>query len=371
MHRIELRDKDFNLLEFLEKEAINLRFDYARIGGCGAFSFDLPRQYADEKYISGDHNIRIYIRNSDTKNYDLWYQGLIENKSPNISDRKEVLSISGYGYLAQLSRIYISETYTSQEISVIVKDILDTYVTPNTDITYDAGDIENTGFTADSLKFNTDVKRALETCANIVGSREWGVDKDRKFFFKAHSQVVGFREFVGGKIIKFSEDFSFKDIANRIVIQGGDVDGTPYTKTYNDALSQAKYNLRTKVIQNSSIVTDTVSSQFADAIFAEYSDVIKRAKCTKINITTPIESTIPIPLIQIMLSDTRYGEKKYGTFLYCGRVDRKIERVSYYFSKGNSEIINADLQLDYIRPSIAEAISQIEYQLEQQRSGAL
>jgi len=368
MHRIELRDKDFNLLEFLEKEAINPRFDYARIGGCGAFSFNLPRQYCDEKYISGDFNIRIYIRNETTKAYDLRYQGLIEDKSPNVVGGEETIRVSGHGYSAQLKRIQVEETYTGTEMSAIVKDILDTYITPNTDIAYDADDIENTGFTPDTLKFATDAQNALQTCADIVGNIEWGVDKNRKFFFKARSQVVGFREFIGGKITKFSEDYSFKDIVNRITIQGGKIAGVTYTKTYDYALSQLKYNIRTKVIQNSSITTDQVSLQFANAMAAEYGDVIRKAKCTMSDVGTPIESTLPIPLMQIIASAARYGEKKYGEGLYSGRFNRLITQVSYYFRSG---ILNADLQFDYIRPSIAEAISQLAYQLEQQRVSAL
>ncbi len=232
--RTELRDREFNILEIIDDEIINLNWDYSRIGGCGGFSFDLPREFCNEKHISGDFNIRIYYRNPSTKAYDLWYQGLVEDKTPNIRGNTETINIKGHGYLAQLSRIYIDKDYTSTEVSVIVKDILDTFVTPKTNITYSAGDIVATGFTPDSLKFNTDAKNALQTCADIVGAREWGVDKDRKFFFKARGSTVGFRFPLGNKITDFSEAQSFKDIINRVVIQGGDVSGVPCTKTYDD-----------------------------------------------------------------------------------------------------------------------------------------
>ncbi len=367
--RVELRDKEFNILEILDAEFMNLRWAYSRLGGCGEFSFDLARDYCNEKSISGDFNIRINYRNPSTKNYDLWYQGLVEDKYPAISGDEEIIRIDGHGYSTQLSRIYVSKTYTSQEISVIVKDILDTFVVPNTDITYSASDIVATSFTPDSLKFNTDAKSALETCANIVGSREWGVDKDRKFSFKGRSSTVGFRYLIGKDITDFNEDQSFKDIVNRVIIQGGDVSGTPYTKTFNDTLSQAKYNLRTKVIQNSAITTDAVAQQYANSIFAEFNDVVRSAKCTFINLDQRIEETIPVPLTIIVGKPVRYSEKKYGTFLYSGLIERQLNKVNYILD--NNNILKTRIDLGYLRPSIAENIAQLEYQLEQQRAGSL
>lgn len=367
--RVELRDTDFTLLEILDREFMNLKWVYARAGGCGEFSFDLPRDFCAEKSISGDFNIRISYRNPSTTDYDLWYQGLVERKEPSVNGNQETLRISGHGYLAQLSRIYISKTYSAQEISVIVKDILDTYVTPNTDITYEAADVVATSYTPDTLTFNTDVKTALETIANITGTREWGVDKDRKFFFKARSSSVGFRWLIGKDISEFSENQSFKDIVNRVVIQGGDVSGSAYTKTFNDTLSQAKYNLRTKIVQNSSITTDNVATQYANSIFAEYNDVVRSANVTFINKTSRIESAIPIPLVIVIGRAVRYGEQKYGTFLYSGLIERQINKISYTLDNKNA--LKTQVDIGYLKPNLAEEIARLEYQLEQQRASAL
>jgi len=364
-YRIELRDRSFNLLEVLDKEIIDPCWEYSRIGGCGGFSFSLPREYCNEKHISGDFNIRIYKWNTTTKTYDLIYQGLVEDKLPSVRGSQEVIEVQGHGYLAQLSRIYIDHDYTSTEVSAIVKDILDNYVVPNTNITYDAGDIVATGFTPDSLSFNTDAKRALQTCADIVGSREWGVDKNRKFFFKARSETVGFRYPLGQKVTDFNNDDSFKDIVNRVIIQGGDVSGTPYTKTYDNIPSQTKYNRRDRVVQNSAITTDTVSAQFAEALFTEFADIVRRARCNMVDDDTIFESTIPIPMFQLLTSGITYGEKKYGTFLYAGRIEYQVNRISY--SIGNVGKLKISLQLGQLRPSVSEAIAQLEYELEQQR----
>ena len=366
--RVEIRDRSFNLLEILDNEFMGLSWDYSRVGGCGSFRFNLPRKFCDEKYISGDFNVRIYVRNDSTKAFDLWYQGVVENKQPNVKDDEQI-TVSGHGYQAQLSRIYVDEDYTGQEVSVIVKDILDTYVVPNTDITYEVGDIVTTSFTPTTIKFNTSAMDALQTLADTVGTREWGVDKDRKFFFKARSSTVGFRFALGRDVASFSSDDSFKDIVNRVIVQGGDVAGVPYSATYNHTLSQLKYGLRTRVIQNSSITTADVASQFANSVLAEFTDVVRKGTCEIINNTSRIETTVPIPLFALTSRPILYGERLYGTFLYSGEISYQVNRINYKFSDDGN--LSMSLDLGKLRPDISEVIGQLNYQLEQLRTAGV
>lgn len=368
MFRLELRDRSFNVLEILDKEFIDLSWSYSRIGGCGEFSFRLPRKLYEEKAVSGDFNIQIKYRNPTTKNYDLWYQGLIESKTPNIRGNSEDIDISGHGYQAQLSRIYINQAYLTTEVSAIVAAIIGTYVEPETNIDYEAAMISTTTFTPDKLEFNTDALSAIQTLADLAGY-EWGVDKNRDFYFKNESSDVGFRYPLGGSIKDFQEQQDFSAVVNRVLIQGAQVGGTYYTNTYNDTVSQLKYGVRTKVIQNSSITTDAVGSQFATATFSEYSDVVRRASCSLVGVNAQIESTTPIPLLTIIDREITWGEKKWGTFLWSGRVNRQINRINYKLSNNNT--LEIALDLGQLRPTLSEELAQIEYNLEQQRNASL
>jgi len=369
--RIELRERGtFDLLEILDREYVDLSWAYSRIGGCGEFEFLLPRKLFEEQSISGDFNIRIYYRNPATDSFDLWYQGLIENKVPNIAGNSENVAVSGHGYVVQLSRIYLDDvSYSSQEASVIVKDLLDNYITPNTDITYNAPDIEATTFTFDSLDFNTDALSALRTIADTVGTREWGVDQDRNFFFKERSSTVGRRYSLGNNITNFNENQDFKDIINRVIVQGKQTGGTYYKATYNDEVSQLKYGIRAEVIQNSAVSTADVSKQLADAIFAEKNDVIRKASCELVGLEAQIEATNPIDLMNVLGKEIKYGEKKYGTFLYSGNVDRVIDRINYMVTESGA--LRTYLDMGEQKPTISEAIQQLVFNLDQQRSAAL
>lgn len=370
--RVELRDRQFNILELLDSQMDSLTFDYSRIGGCGDFDFNLPRSYCDEKFISGGFNLRIYVWNDSTQVFDLWYQGYVQEKIPTVESGKEYVRVIGHGYQAQLSNIQMSNvTYTSQEISVIVKNILDTYIVPNTDIVYDIGDLVSTGFTIDSINFSTDCGSALTTLADIAGTREWGVDRNRKFFFKARATTPGLYFSLGQEVVNFSENQDFKSIINRVIIQGGDLGGgVAYSKTFNDTQSQLKYGIISQIIQNSSITTDAVAQQLATATFLDYDDVIRKATCDVVNRKEQFEATIPIPLV-VMIADSAilYGQQRYGTFLYSGLVNRQINRITYKIDSNSA--LETTLELGNLLPDDADYVSRLQYQVEQLRIATL
>lgn|SRR3990167_2585383 len=373
-YMVELRNRSFELMDRLEDEVLDLRWSYSRIGGCGEFGFRLPRKLFEEKSVAGDFNIRVYTRASLTGTYSLVYQGLIENKTPAVEGHTETIGISGHGYSAQLPRIYISngalaKTYVSQEVSIIVKSLLDNYITPDTDITYSASDIEVTSFTPDLIEFSTDAMSALQTLADLVGGREWGVDKNRNFFFKARSTTVGFKYHFGKELTSFDENQDFASIANRAIVQGAQSGGTYFFETFNDTASQIKYGVRSEVLQNSSIVTSAVASQFAEAFFDERGEVLRKATADLAVQEAVLEGTAPVPLVNVIKKGIRYGQKKYGTFLYAGIVGRVINRINYSISRAGS--MNVSLDLGKPPSSLSEEIKKLEYSLEQNRTSGI
>ena len=356
--KVLISDRDFNEIEEVQHKIRNVRWDYNRIGGCGSFQFDIPIRYCTETSLGGNFNVKIYRRDPSDGSYDLWFQGRIENKIHNVRGNDEIISIKGNGYQSQLADIYIDEDYSSKTIEYIVEDIIDNHIVGNTDIT--KGTISATGFTVDSYSINTDALSAIQDLADIVGSREWGVDANREFFFKARSTSTGFRYPLGRKITDFSVDNSSTDIVNRVIVQG---DGT-FTRTVNDAKSQLKWGRRDKVYQNSAITTNTVADQLAAAVLADFDDVVQKVRLKLLD-EVRIEETIPIPLFEVITREITYDEIEYDKFLYAGQPAFQIERASYnYGDNGDLEI---NLQMGKIRSSLAEDISQIEYRLDQLR----
>ena len=381
--KVELSDNQFNLLAILDAEIQQLTWEYDQLGGCGPFSFILGRQYCNEQAISGDFNVKIFGRNPSTKNYDLWYQGIVEDKIPDITNQDETVEISGHGYAAQLQRIQlVSVTFTNMEASAIITSLLNSYIVPNTDISYSAMNIQATGFTFDTITFNTDVQSAIQTIVDTVGAIEWGVDANRSLYFIPESTTTGLRFAVGDKMTTFNDDYSFKDIVNRVIIQGGNVDdglgdgGTiPFTPDstqafYNDVPSQLKYGRHDVVYTNSSIITDAVAQQYAQSVLAEKKDVVHTATAELVNYEQRIETTVPIPLLEIVARGTLYGEKQYGTFLYSGKIQYRVVSAVYTLNDDDSSL-TVDLTIGTPRPQVSEQIAQLLYKIQQLQTAAL
>ena len=363
-YRIELYDRDFAFVAFLEREATGLRWAYSRIGGCADFSFSLPRTFEDPGNISGDFHVKIYIRDG-AGTYDLWYSGFIEDRTPNFRE-PETLSIKGFGYSAQLERIIINKTYTSDEISVIVKDIIDNFVDSETDIIYDASLIADTGFTADTLTFNTTAQSAIQTLAEIAGTREWGVGSDRKFFFKARSSTVNFYYYLKDKMLSFQNIDSYRGIINRIKLEGGEVTGNKFTRTINNTSSQVKFKLREKHVTNSAITSNDVADQFGASLLADVGDVIRKAKLSIVGEVTLMETTVPLGLVVVQSDGVRYNEDYYLNFLYSGNISYQVNKISYSM-RDNSTLVKS-IDLGQQRPNISEEIGKLSFELEQLRA---
>jgi hypothetical protein len=361
-YKIVISDRRFNVIDEIQDVASNISWSYNRIGGCGAFYFDVPLRFCEETFLGGNFNVKIYVKNLSTGDHDLWYQGRIESKGYNVKGVRETITVRGNGYQSQLKDIYVDRDYTSKEASVIVKDILDNDITSNTNISYDAGDISATSFTFDSLEVNKDALDAMQTIADVVGSREWGVDKDRKLFFKARSSSIGFRFPIDDAVLSWRNDTSSSEIVNRVIIIGGDVAGTIFRRIANDTDSQRKWGRRDKVIQNSSIVTNDVADQFATAIFNDSNDITRRASLDLLG-QQLIETTIPIPLVQIVSELITWGSKKYGEFLYSGRISYQVNRINYKVDNIGNMVVSLDL--GRLRPSTVENIKQLEYRIDQ------
>lgn len=368
--RVELRDRQFNILDILDNEYTELSWSYSRIGGCGGFSFKLPRRLFEEKNVSGTFNIRIYYRNPSTDTYDIWYQGFIQNKTPFVRGNTEDIQIDGHGYYAQLKNIYVNTSYASQEVSVIVKDVLDTYITPNTNISYQAADIEATTYTPDSITFNDYGDAVMQKLADLVGTREYGVDSSRNFFFKARSTSVGRQFYLNKNLHSFTENQDFSDIFNRVYVQGAQAGGTSYFSAATNHLpSQAKYGIIDRVIQNSSVTTDAVAAQLSTSALSESNDVSRKASFKLVNLEAQLEATNPIDLINVIKKQTRYGQKRYGTFLYAGNVNRVVNRLNYTVTDANT--LEIDVDCGQLRPDIVEQLSQLTYNLEQNRASSV
>lgn len=363
VYTVELRNKNFNLVKVLTKNINDLTWEYDRVGGCGRCSFTLTLEALEN--ISADYDVQIRLEDGSGATR-LVYRGYVESYQP-IMDLKDTVHIEVFGYVGQLDRVRVNKTYTNQEISVIIKDILDTYVKPNTRVDYDLADVEVSDFTVDEIVFDELASDALKTLADLAGLMEWGVDRNLKFFFKKQSDVVNFYLRQGIDIKKFDNLDDYSAIINRINIKGSDL----LDETVNNLESQAAYGLRTQIVSQSSITTASVAQQYGASILSEKAKVNRKTTIQIINNMQFFEDVTPLGKVSILggvvQQAKKYGDNDaiYGNFKYGGLPSYQINSLTYKISGSGTSV---NMNAGYARPDIADEIKRLEFQLNQLRN---
>lgn len=367
--RIELRNKAFTLVDIFEpdNEASSIRWEYRRIGGCGTLRFKLSRAYDAKGDIDGTYDVQLLISNRATGNFDLWYRGFIQQIAPSLDD-PESIDVICAGYGAQLGWIRVSKTYSAQEsLETIVRDILQTMVAPNSKILYDTTLVDATGVSlqaGESLKFDTYADNALKTIATIVGTREWGVGTDRKFFFRAQSSAIKHRFIPGHDVVRFEDFIDYSRVKNRLYLKGG---GSPaFSTTREDTGSQGQWGLREEIITNPSITTNPTGNSYLNALLAEKAIPVRRSTLSVALRRNRLEVATPIGQIAVTsgVFVNKYGTFKYGApgKKYGGEFGYQLGVATYTLDDNG---VLTDMDLSQEAPSIAESVGLLEFQVEQ------
>lgn len=361
--RIEIRNNDGVLLSYLNQITSSVNWDWNRIGGCGECNLKVKADF--DSVLAGsfseDAEIRIYIPNANGTS-QLWYSGFIDKVTPTIG-AIEYLDLYCLGYVNQLKRVIVKDkTYSNQELSTIVQNIAEVYATDFTSVVSTAPFYEDSGFSADSLYFNESAFDAISKLADIAGKTEWGVDENKKLFFKRRNDAVM-------NYFNYKQDFAsfqptkdFDPIVTSIYLEGGD----GYTQKFSVT---NKISTREIIISNSSISTQSVGYRYAKSILKDKGSPTRSYQGKQIGRTTRIESTIPIGgcyLFEKIGVKLKYdvASQKYDTGLKYdgGNITLQVERIKYELKDSG---INATLSFGAIPPSVSDDLSKIDYEIAQ------
>lgn len=358
---VELRDKTFKKVRILNPEIEALEWQYNRIGGCGGFSLTLKTKFdaLRDVAVSGDFDVQVYLPSPDGLTTVLWYRGYVD-RVDEMMDTKETVRFSGYGYGRQLNRVVVAATYANMEISAIVRDILDLYVAPKTSILATSGLFNVTGYTASTLVFNTTADKAIKTLADLVGY-EFGVNKERQFFFVPPGVTITNRHFIGGDILKHDSPREYDGIVNKVFVQGKD--GLRFTVENTE--SQDTYGIREEIVVNASITNAADAQQFGVAFLRERAKPVRRTTINVRNMREPVERNLPIGRVAISGEASNlsvlYGVPLYGQAIYGGAFQAQPETIRYTFRDGLPDVV---YQLGNPKDESSKQLKSIEYELD-------
>lgn len=184
--------------------------------GCGEFTLEL----SEDPGLQHDHRVDIHLWNNTTPIYSGFVQRLPE---PGTTER--TATYGGFGFLAQLDRMVMTETYNAQNVRGIVTDLAAKVSARLPRILADSTQVDyvqyNTSGKLDFLRIPA--KDCFKQLAELAGGYTWGVDAQRRLFFKAPDQAVDMHSWVGRHLETFVPQSESDDIVNVAYIKGGKV----------------------------------------------------------------------------------------------------------------------------------------------------
>jgi hypothetical protein len=295
--------------------------------GCGAFSFVLDS--LPPFPISYRTRVDVHPYFDTTP----WFSGFIQTTPK--PGQKPPYRYIGFGFFEQLDWVTVTKSYQSQEVSLIIKDIIQNIVAPNTQIGYNASKIEVTTYTVTDITFDyAFAKDALQQLANIAQGYEFGVDDAREFYFRAIDTEPHYWYWAGRQFQDIDLEEDPQGIRNKLYVKSGKIQtgGTNIVGSVSDPGSISAYGLREEVVTAPDILNTADALQWAGQVLAEKKDTKVKAKIKnvlfdttkakieakgKIVITTFDSSTYTAPLKRVL-----YRISSAGTLgeIECGAV---------------------------------------------------
>ena len=364
-YAIELRDKNFTLKQRLEQNVTGLRWEWNKRGGCGRATFQIEGNYLFTD-IQADDDVRIYLPNAGGSGATLWYRGYVTSATPSIQGGGlGSIKVECSGYFDFLSRIIVNnsggvKTYSNQEVSLTVADLIDDFLVTNTSIT--RGTVEAGTFTPDSLEFKASLKECIETCFNLMGTVEYGVNTSLEFFWYNQVDTIRSKFYLGGNITMIQDQMDFKNIINYVFFEGGDVAGSTLQVSGSASDSITRYGRHEAIVSNGSVVSNSVANQFISALLSQKARPVRLLNVKLSNISTRFEATQPLGTYSIIDNDAVQDRALWGTTanggsnklygrrssngsgqLYGGFRREQIDRISYSLSPEDGKV-DAEVQ---------------------------
>jgi len=196
--------------------------------------------------------------------------GIVENIDPS----NHRIKLTGKLMAKELIDIHITGDYSEQEITDILKDIIDQVNAQiSTNFTYDDY-VNNTGETITISFNNKSAMECIEILCKIAGF-DFYVDKDKKCHFFEEKSIENTTDAVVHnynllKIKGFSRDVD--KVKNRIIVQGAVADGIPILYTTEDSTSISNYGTREEPITDTSLTTYEEAKKKGDVELAMKKD---------------------------------------------------------------------------------------------------
>lgn len=315
----------------LSKTYQKVEWDYHRTGGCGQFRLLLREDFPElNDSVQDGWEIHIRIRTMTQANelynskgtaaqattladdltntqYETFYRGVIRSVQYEQQGEERLVDIRGWGYIEQVNKVFVQKTYKKGlKVKDIVDDILDRYLTPYTRIIRpsDTFDPTNRGIDPANYQLNGDLRfectafRALRFLSELQGDVEWGVDAERRFYWRNESSSVIKNIYTNEDAISVISGGRTSKRINQIKVEGEHCGPREHLTIRGDVTDITNRGLYEVAVEQPWLTDIQDSSRWADNIIADRKSRIDWKIVKVEDIDRRIERQHPIPKIQ-------------------------------------------------------------------------
>ncbi len=250
-------------------------------GGPGEVIVRLDRKFDDfgeNDDVTLNNRVDIYVYDRDHPMGSLLYRGFISGYKPVLDGNKEYVEITILSYIFELSYYMLRDstgattvTYSSQDPSAILQDIILKYRADGGSINYTATSIQTTGTTVSyTFKSNT-IREAIDKVIELAPlGWYWTVDANSIIYLKPKSTTAIHTFVIGTHITQMETWRRIEDVINRVYFTGfTTASGSGMYRIYSNSSSIASYGLHAihKVDGRVTVTTtaDTMSNRVLNA----------------------------------------------------------------------------------------------------------
>jgi len=301
-----------------------LEWWYHKNGGCAGFRL-LTHELLDDEFFddtldeSWEIHVRIKLGGEDT--YTTWYRGVIRSIKHQEQGVDEYADIHGYGYVEMLNNIQVQRIYRAGlTVKQVVDDIIAQDVRPYTRIVRpndldptngDSGVVASNYILKSDVHFECSALRAIKFLAEIQGNREYGVDAQRRFYFRLNSSTVGANFFLAKDVVdRVAGGKSFGQ-TNSLKVAGKSFGARDFLKIREDVTDVTSFGRRETPVEVPWVTGDGDASAWADNIIAVNKTKQDWAVITKKTVTSRLENSHPLPRVTVYGGDVSNDVKTY------------------------------------------------------------
>lgn len=254
---VRILDKAGNMIEYIDDDVSAIQWRYNALGGCADASITLRRPfdaYWKSEKFGVDYGVEIW-REIDTLGVagarldavlpmelgtafsgtqERRWGGFIREIEPVLADDESV-ELRCSGFSRQMEYIIVpapAMPWQSMDIAAIVRDIIDTYVVPGTQVkrTPALNLVPDVGVTLANFTGESSALQMIAILGELAGNAEWGVRADREFFFAQRTSQVKQTHIIGDRVLLYRTVESSDEIITKVYVRTND--GTRYDITH-------------------------------------------------------------------------------------------------------------------------------------------